>query len=142
LVLAVGVGVGLGSWCWCRSWQLVLVLVLGVGVGVGLGSWCWCWSWELVVVLVLVLAVGVYTIIVIHTAHTAHTEKIILCGGGGNTYKFPHMGKERLLRQGQLPVSIQVYRMSYMPGFSSCNSHKKKKKHMKHNRSCSSISVG
>ena len=34
-------------------------------------------------------------------------EQIILCEGGNN-YKIPHMGKERLARQGQLPVSIGV----------------------------------
>jgi hypothetical protein len=39
--------------------------------------------------------------------HQQCLEKIILCDGG-NSYKLPHMGKERLLRQGQLPVSIGV----------------------------------
>jgi hypothetical protein len=39
--------------------------------------------------------------------HQHCLEQIILyCGG--NNYKLPHMGKERLARQGQLPVSIGV----------------------------------
>jgi hypothetical protein len=37
--------------------------------------------------------------------HPQCLETIILCDGGYN-YKLLHMGKERLLRQGQLPVSI------------------------------------
>ena len=39
--------------------------------------------------------------------HQQVLERIILCDGGNN-YKLPHMGKERLARQGQLPVSIAV----------------------------------
>lgn len=39
--------------------------------------------------------------------HQKCLESIILCGGG-NDYKLPHMNKDRLARQGQLPVSIQV----------------------------------
>jgi hypothetical protein len=39
--------------------------------------------------------------------HQQCLEQIILCDGGNN-YKLHHMGKERLLRQGQLPVSIAV----------------------------------
>ncbi|KAG7346706.1 hypothetical protein IV203_005775 [Nitzschia inconspicua] len=34
-------------------------------------------------------------------------ESIILCGGGNN-YKMPHVHKDQLARQGQLPVSIEV----------------------------------
>jgi hypothetical protein len=37
--------------------------------------------------------------------HQQCLEQIILCDGGNN-YKLPHMGKERLLRQGQLTVEI------------------------------------
>jgi hypothetical protein len=39
--------------------------------------------------------------------HQQCLEQIILCDGGNNS-KHPHMGKEGLLRQGQLPVSIGV----------------------------------
>ena len=39
--------------------------------------------------------------------HQQVLERILLCDGGNN-YKLPHMGKERLARQGQLPVSIAV----------------------------------
>ena len=39
--------------------------------------------------------------------HQQVLEQIIL-HDGGNNYKLPHMGKERLARQGQLPVSIAV----------------------------------
>jgi hypothetical protein len=39
--------------------------------------------------------------------HQQCLEQIII-RDGGNNYKPPHMGKERLLRQGQLPVSIGV----------------------------------
>jgi hypothetical protein len=66
--------------------------------------------------------------------HQQCLEQIILCDGG-NTFKLPHMGKERLLRQDQLPVSIGVSD-ELQAKFSSCNSHNKK-----HRRSCSSISV-
>jgi hypothetical protein len=48
-----------------------------------------------------------HTLNKVFLTHQQVLEKIILCGGGNN-YKLPHMGKERLLRQGQLPVSIQV----------------------------------
>ena len=39
--------------------------------------------------------------------HQQCLEQIILCDGGNN-YRIPHMGKEALARQGQLPVSIGV----------------------------------
>jgi hypothetical protein len=32
----------------------------------------------------------------------------ILCSNGGNTYSTPHMGKEKLLRAGTLPVRIRA----------------------------------
>jgi hypothetical protein len=39
--------------------------------------------------------------------HQQCLQEIILCDGGNN-YKIPHMGKVKLARPGQLPVSIQV----------------------------------
>jgi hypothetical protein len=48
-----------------------------------------------------------HTLNKVFLTHQQVLEQIILCGGGNN-YKLPHMGKERLLRQGQLPVSIGV----------------------------------
>jgi hypothetical protein len=48
-----------------------------------------------------------HTLNKVFLTHQQYLEQIILCDGGNN-YKLPHMGKERLLRQGQLPVSIGV----------------------------------
>jgi hypothetical protein len=48
-----------------------------------------------------------HTLNKVFLTHQQVLEQIILCGGGNN-YKLPHMGKERLLRQGQLPMSIGV----------------------------------
>jgi hypothetical protein len=48
-----------------------------------------------------------HTLNKVFLTHQQVLEQIILCDGGNN-YKLPHMGKERLLRQGQLPVSIAV----------------------------------
>jgi hypothetical protein len=48
-----------------------------------------------------------HTLNKVFLTHQQVLEQIILCGGGNNC-KLPHMGKERLLRQGQLPVSIGV----------------------------------
>jgi hypothetical protein len=32
----------------------------------------------------------------------------ILCSNGGNTYSIPHMGKEKLLRAGTLPLRVRA----------------------------------
>ena len=48
-----------------------------------------------------------HTLNKVFLTHQKVLEQILLCDGGNN-YKLPHMGKERLLRQGQLPVSIAV----------------------------------
>jgi hypothetical protein len=39
--------------------------------------------------------------------HQCACEQILLADGN-NQYKLPHMGKEKLMRSGQLPLSIRV----------------------------------